>query len=171
MEEKEVQFVTNTAPSAKILTKAKYHRFGNIFYNMSIACLSLILVALLSTLVMPLLWMFAFLVLFLAAIAIVVFTLGLVLTNPNNPATKIFELIGSLSEASGNMESILEFCLSMTKWFSIVGIIASIVSIVFISLKKGKSWVGKIIFLAIIIAILAIVIILHLITGGQLWQN
>lgn len=171
MEEENIQVVTNSAPPAILAKQAKYNRFGRIFYNLALTSLTLDLIALLSMVLGPIMLLFAIVVLFLAVAAMVVFTFGTVLLNPGNPASRLWSLLGSIMDSADGINTFVGFCVEMTKWISILGLVASICSIVFISLNNSKGKTGKLVFLIINIVVLAIVLILHLASGGQLWQN
>lgn len=150
----------------KMFREAQIFRFSKIFYNMSITCFILMLSSFLSTILAPVLFLFALLLLFFTALAIIVFSLGTVFAMPNNPAEYVWNLLGALLESGNKMQIIISFCFSLIKWLAIVGLILSIISIVFTALSKKNGKVTKIILLSIMIIISIVVLALHLISGG-----
>ena len=74
----------------------RVHRFGSIFFNIAVACLVLVGIAILATIITPVLYVGLLFAVFAVWLIMVVFTIGLVYVIPNNPATKIWSFLGEL---------------------------------------------------------------------------
>lgn len=165
MEEENVK--VNEIPSypKNVFVDARIDRFGKIFFHMTLACLITMLVLFSSTIIGPMLYTVVLVFLFAAAIAMSIFTLGLIYLDANNTMGKVWEFIGKVGDAGASMQTILEICFEAIKWFTVVCIVASVAGIVFTSLTKGKSKVGKIVFLSIGIVVSIVVLALYIIGG------
>lgn len=164
MEEKD-EIVVDSLPPARIEGKESLQRLGKIFFHMAIALIVISGLCLLSVLITPVLYLFAIAILFVIVVAIVVLSLGTTFLVENNPAAKVWDVLGSVMN-SNVLEKVSVFCFNITKWFAVAGIALCALSIVFIAVGKGKSKKGTIIGLAVMMALFAAVLAFHLITGG-----
>lgn len=157
----------NDIPSCpkNVFVDARCDRFGRIFFNMALACLITMLVLFSSTIMGPLLYALVMILLFIVAIAMSVFTLGLIYLDSNNTMGKVWGFIGKVGDVGASMQTILEICFEAIKWFAVVELVAAIAGIVFVSLTKGKSKVGKIVFLSIGIVVSIVVLALYIVGG------
>ena len=161
MENQEIE-IKQSIPPKNILKQSRYFRTSNIFFNLSVTSIILVFVALLSTVLTPLLYFFAVVALFLAIIMLVIFTLGIVFAVPGGLVQKMWSLLTSMVSNSDTIMNITKFCFNSTKWLSIVGVVASVLSIVFIALSKVKNKVWKIILLGILIVIFCVVFVFQM---------
>ena len=90
VENQEVKTLENNLPSANFAGREKRNRFGKIFYNMSIGCLSGVLFAFLSTLISPLLYIGALAILFCIVVVMVVFSFGAVFAMESKPVATVW---------------------------------------------------------------------------------
>lgn len=169
MEEKEL--LINTTPPACIFKENQLNRFSKIFSNMTLACVALIGIALLASLITPLLLVVALFAIFLVALVMIIFTIGLIFLAADSPIYKVFEFMGNVAKAGDILGEISAICINSTKWISLAGIIVSVASIVFVSLSKSRGKVRSIALTSIALIVFLLIFILHLITGGMMWQS
>lgn len=168
MENKEITTPIENVPPKGMLVQSRLQRFDKVFFNLSIAASVLVLVALLSSFVTPMLFLFALVVLFGVLLALIVFTAGTAFFMPGNSVGIIWSLISKLVGSGEAMTEFVAFCFNITKWISIVGVVLSAIAIVFMSINKNKQhFVGKIITLSILIALLIFVFVFQVVTGGM----
>ena len=167
MEEKVIK--TNDTPPAKMIVENRINRFGKIFFNFAITVAFLTLFAFLSTLLTPILYIFVLAVLFCVICGIFIFSLGFVLTIPDNILGKLWALLGNLLNSGDSMGVFIAYCFDISKWLSLVGAIVSAISIVFIALTKRRNKTTKIVILSILMALFLVYFILQIITGGVQW--
>jgi len=172
MEEKEAEVVvTHSTPPAVIVNQDKKHRFAKIFFNMTVASILLIAVALLSALITPLLYIVAVILLFLICVIMFLGTLGAAVVYWGNPVGKVWSFLGTVLNSGGEMGNVIAFCFNICQWFAVAGIALSVGAIVFLSISKNKNKVAKIVCASILLAIFIIVLVFYLLTGGMLWQS
>ena len=164
MESKEI--ISPMAP-AHILRQAHVDRFTNIFSNMAVTMSCLILVALLSSILGPVLYLFAVVVLFLVMGCMVVFTMGTVFVIPGNPIAKVWGVLQKVIKGGDSITNIAQICLNATKWLALAAIIASVIGIAILTLSKKPSKVGRIVLLSILIVLNAAVFAFQIVTGGM----
>lgn len=165
MEEKEI-LTANSLPPANILNEQRLNRFGNIFTKMAITSAILMLLALLSTMITPILFVCVILVLFTAVILMVVCTFGAVFAIESKPVEKVWSLLKNVLNSGDSMERILVFCMELSKWIAIAGAVASAIAIVFVAVSKATRKTSKIIWLSIGIVLFVLYFIINIITGG-----
>ena len=171
MEENIKENPTILEPPTNIIVWDRVHRLSKILYSVAITSSILIFVCFLSSIITPLLYATAILVLFTALIMMVVFTLGLAFLLPGRPVARVLDIIQSLIGGGDLVAFITQACFNSTKWLALVGIIASIVSIVLISIGKQRHKGAKIVLLSILILICGVVFAFQIITGGMTWQG
>ena len=170
----ENSMVTDISTS-KQQSEARIYRFGRIFFNMALTCLILVVIALLSVLITPVLYLVALLVLLfliiLVAIACAICTFGFIFFSPDNPVAQLEAFTGQFATNGGDViYDVIRFCVNAANCLSVVGILASVLGIVFVALSKGKGKAGKIVVFSITITILGGILAFQLITGGTQWQ-
>ena len=153
-----------TQPNKKVIQSLHFGHLGKIAFNLSIVSLAISLATILTFLLTALIAMVGVLVV-LFAVIIIIFTLGLILTVPNywDGAMSI------LNFTSSSAEKIALFGEKLASTWPIIvplGILMSILSIVFLSLDKTRKHKARIIFSSIILAITVIVLILLIIGIG-----
>ena len=112
---------------------------------------------------------FVLAVLFCVICGIFIFSLGFVLTIPDNILGKLWALLGNLLNSGDSMGVFIAYCFDISKWLSLVGAIVSAISIVFIALTKRRNKTTKIVILSILMALFLVYFILQIITGGVQW--
>jgi len=151
-----------------MLKQLRLQRFSKIFFNMAIATSILVFIALLSSLITPLLYFFALVVLIIVVMGLIIFTAGAAFFMPGNPVGIVWGLLSGLVSSGESMSEFVKFCFNITKWISIVGIVLSVIAIVFLSITKSKQkFVVKIIVLSILILVLGVVFAFQMLTGGM----
>lgn len=163
------EFVQIPAP-AKMLADARFNRFSNIIYRWAVTLFIAIGVMLLSSMLGPLLYICAIVLLFLMMGAMLVFTLGTVVVMPWNPLAKLWNLLTTLTNSSDTIMGLTAHLFNATKWVSLVGIVVSVLSIILICVGKKQPKIGKIILLSIFIVLMVIVSGFQVVTGGVQWQ-
>ena len=98
----------------------------------------------------------------------VVIQLGAIFAVESKPVWTAWKFFLKISDFSGNFENVLNVCLKSVPYFSIIGLVLSGLSILFLLLSKQKKSVGKIVFLSITMAGLAVILILYFVLGGSL---
>lgn len=166
MENQEVKTLENNLPSANFAGREKRNRFGKIFYNMSIGCLSGVLFAFLSTLISPLLYIGALAILFCIVIVMVVFSLGAVFAMESKPVATVWGWLSNVANSGDVMQKVMAVCFEISKWLAIAGVVISAVAIVFVAIGRGKGKVGKLVFLSISVVALLVVFIIQMLSGG-----
>ena len=170
MEKEIVQEQPQLNLPSRLMSNMRLDRVGRICFNMGVACGVLILVALLATIVMPLLQMLLIVGTFTVVVAMVIFTLGMVFVMPNSPIGKVWDFLGNLTNSSFAMDAV-GVMITAIPYICFAGIISSIFSIIMLSISKQKGWVGKLVTICIFAVIMLVIIILHFVSGGALWQN
>lgn len=157
-------------PPSKQEKEARLYRFSRIFFSMAITCLVLVVLALLSSVLAPLLYFFVLMilgvVLIILAIFFAVFTFGLIFAIPDNPIAVLAGFISDLAESGDHLYTALVVCWYVGLGISVAGILISILGIVFVALSKGKAKVFKIVFLSVLIAVFGGILAFQLFVGG-----
>ncbi len=168
VENKDLTGTIDNAPPAGMLNQLRLQRFAKIFFNLAIAVSVLIAIALLSTVVTPLLFIFALIILIIAVIGLILFTAGAAFFMPGNPVGLLWGLLSGLVGSSDSMGEFVKFCFNITKWISVVGVVLSAIAILFLSVSKSKqNFVVKIVVLSILIVVMIAIFVFHMLTGGM----
>ena len=155
---------------AKYIAHLRLNRFNNIFFNMSIGLMSIMLIALFSSLIGPVIYFFFVVFLLMVMACMIIFTFGAIFAVPENPVSKIWSFFQVIINANDSVMKITQFCFNSTKWLSLAGVISSVIGIVLISVSKCGGKVGKIIALSFFILIFVAVFVFQVLTGGVQWQ-
>ena len=162
-----VEPIENLPPKG-MLNQLRLQRFSKIFFNMAIATSVLVFIALLSSVVTPLLYICALVVLIIVGVGLILFTAGGAFFIPGNPVGIIFGLLSGLASNSDLMGEFVKFSFNITKWISVVGVVLSVIAIVFLSINKSKQkFVTKIVALSILILVLIAIFAFQMLTGGM----
>lgn len=157
-------------PPSKQEKEARLYRFSRIFFSMAITCLVLVVLALLSSVLAPVLYFLGLMILGLVfvilAIVFAIFTFGLIFAIPDNPVSVLANFIGDFAESGGNLYNVLLACWYAGLCISVAGILASVLGIVFVALSKGKAKAFKLVFLSILIAVFGGILAFQLFAGG-----
>ena len=152
-----------------------YHtiRLGNILSNIAFTAITLLMMSMLASILVPLIHafvaLFSVLVFLLVGIS-VIFTFGLILLDPDNPIVKMLEFIEKIGEFDSL--KITNFCIKLIPYFCYVGIAASILGIILLASSKLKGNKGKIVALVIFTILMIVVLVLYyVLKGGALWQS
>ncbi len=150
----------------KIIATSRLNRFGNIFFSISIALISIVGLFLLSSILTPLLWIAAIAAFFVILVCMVVFSFGAVFVMDSEPMAKLWNLFTKLTGSGDSMFSLTQFCFNSTQWISLAGMIVCAIAIVFLSINKTKFKALKIVLVAIFIVLFAVVFAFMELTGG-----
>ena len=154
-----------------IIKDVRIVRLSSIFFNMSITCLAVIMLALLSSIIIPifhgLVIVGAALLLILSFILVIV-TFGLILLDENSPTRVLMNFI-----ENSNMDKAMAVSkkfISTLPYLCIIGMLCAAISIIAICFSKGKK-TGRIVGLSVVIVVLATTLVLYYVLGGELWQS
>ena len=170
MEKETVQQQVPMEIPSRFLAKTRLDRLGRIFFNLGITCGSFIFVALLSSVLLPLLQIFLITVTFIVMAAMVVFSMGTVLFISDSPIYKVWEFFVQTTQSKFSLETV-EKLFQAVPYVCMVGLAISALSIVFLSISRQKGWVGKVVAISIFIAVMVFTLIFSFVQGGSLWQN
>ena len=165
---KELKNSINAIPPKKMLADARANRFAHIFFNLAMVCFALMIVSFLATTVSSALRIAAVVILFLVVVLMVIFTLGTVFANEDKPIQKIWAIITKLAAPNGDIEVVLNVCLSIAKYASMVGLALSTLALILTIFTNGKGKTVKIVFSSIAVAGTLGILIWFLVTGGAL---
>lgn len=154
-----------------LISQMRSDRFARIFTNMSITCGVLLILALLSTVVVPLLQIITVLILLVIMLCMVVLTFGTIFLAPNNPVGVVWGIFEKVSKSSESMLDVVKYCLSAIPYLSIIGLVLAAVAITMLSINKQRGWVGRVVAISIFAVIMIVGLILYFGFGGTLWQN
>jgi hypothetical protein len=114
--------------------------------------------------VAPLAWLLAVALMLFAMFLMIVFTLGTVFVMESKPLAKIWSVFTKLIDSSDSMTNITQFCLSVSQWVSLAGMVMATAALVFASIGKSKSKVLKIVLNAIFLALFTFVFIFQMVS-------
>ena len=158
-------------PPPKFMFTLRTFRLGSIFFNLSLGCVVLSIIAFVSSFMLPLIYMLVALILFLLLLIMVVCTLGFVFAIPNNPAGKIWNFVSNMGSKTEKVVEISDKFLQAIPIMCIVGIISAVLSVVILAICKKKGKVSKIVFAVIFAIVMILTLILYYLLGGKLWQS
>lgn len=157
-------------PQFRVISQMRILRFGRIFSNISIACTILAVIAVMSSIIIPLFQGLIVIVTFFILILLVVFTLGLIFLIPNNPMSGIWGFLTGVVNSTDEIGRFSNFCISIIPHLSITGFALAIISISFLILSKKRFIFPRVLLMFCMCLILLILVIFYFITGGKLWQ-
>ena len=158
-------------PPKGIIKNNRISRLSSIYFAMTMACLLIVLIAALSSFIIPFIYCMVMLLAICALIMmlfLVVITFGLILLAPNNPIKVLFDFIQNAN--TEKVMNISQKLLSSVPYLCIAGLVTAVVSIIALSFTKEKK-AGKITGLVIVSVIMVLILILYYAIGGQLWQS
>lgn len=153
---------------AHIFKSMQLFRFGKIFTNMSITSCILVAVMCLIAVAMPFVQVFGIIFLFIAIVAMVIFTLGAVFAFPSAPISKAWNLLTGLVNSTETLLKVAQVCISAIPYLCIIGMSVSGLAIVMLSITKQKGRVSRIVTTSILAFVMAISLVLFFILGGTL---
>ena len=153
-------------PPARFVAQSRLGRIAQTYLTISITAIVLIVLALLSSILGPIAYIFFIAILLIIMGAIVLFTVGTVLLVPNNLVSKMWAFFKSVTGASDSMMKVVNFCFNSIRWIALVGMIASTIAIVFTSIHKGEFKALKIVILSILLVLFIVAFVFFVITGG-----
>lgn len=157
-------------PLPEMITEIRKNRFSKIFSNIAYTSAILALIALLATLVVPLLNFLAIVILFIIIACIVIFSFGAVFAIENNPVPRLWEILSNLTNQETTFK-IVDICVKSTLYISIIGICFAVAALLMTIFTKKNKKAGSIVGLSIIIGILVIYLIIYFVLGGSIWQS
>lgn len=126
-------------------------RIADIIYSYTIAGFVISMIFLLSTILIPLLYVFVMLFAILATMFLTVFTFGLVYLEPNGPVKWIWDFVTGIG--SDGVMGMMEFFIKGIPTASIITVSISILSIVLTSLYAKRGKIGKLVSTSIFLFI------------------
>ena len=157
----------NISVPKHVLCDLRRQRLGRIILNMTVFCAVLDLLALLSTVITPILYLLLVVINLLAIISLVFFTLGMVFLIHDGPVQKLWDYLKMLTDSSDGIMDTVRLTFNSTKWISLVGIVLAVASILFIITGKGRYKALKIAALVVLILVFGVILLFQLITGGM----
>lgn len=170
---KESVQVNEKVVTSKFDTQNRLDRFARIFFRLFLACciagISLLITAFLLPVIHGLAYTLLFVFGLLAMGVIIIVTFGTVFTIENNIIEQIWNFLSS-SDIK-NTATIANVLYSIIPIVSFTGIAVGVLSIVMSVLSKPKKIVGKIVAIAILSIVIAILLVIYYLMGDALWQS
>lgn len=174
MEENIVSNIEEHSPPKGYLKQMLIDRIAISLSNMGFISIPLIITAIIIAIFLPAIQGMIFVLIFLLALIAILFliicTIGVLLFVPDGPIQQIWEFINKLGKVSDTTVQISNLVFNSIQYLCIVGLSASILSLIPLFLSKQKSIV-RIIFTFIAAAVLTTILILYYTMGGVLWQS
>lgn len=172
MEEIKTQTVETEEPKAtipgKVVTQHNLQRTGNVFFHIAIACVIVSALAILSSLLVPVVYGLVVILALFACLLLVVFTFGLAFVQQDtNPAHDLLSSIWGFITNSGESMTLLPAAiLSIVPYVSIVGIAVSCLSILMLCLGRAQGKTGKIVGVCIISVVCVAILLVYYLVGA-----
>ena len=166
MEEKQI------CPPSNIVKDVRIFRLASIFFNISLACFVLCVIAAFSSFIIPVFYAFVMLFAILLLICLfflVIITFGLILLVPNNPIRIMLDFI-----QNSNMEKVAKIsqkCFDVVPYFCYIGLAIAVFAIITLIFTKQKGKTSKIVWTSIFAVLMLVSLIVYYALGGQIWQS
>ena len=168
MSVKELKNSVNATPPQKMLADSRASRFACIFFNLAMFCFAVMIISLLATTATTALTIATIVILFIVIVLMVIFTLGTVFLKEDKPVAKVWGIIEKLLASNDTIDVVMQVCLIIAKWASIVGLATSLIALILLIVSNGKGKTVKIVFSSIAVAATLGILIWFLVTGGAL---
>lgn len=175
MEEKTSQTETPEIVHTQNITPQMHiDRFGKIFFNMFITAFVLAFSSVFLALFLPVLYTFVMMMIFVLGLllcgVLIVGSMGTIFITENNILPNIWNFIMSITNKSDSIAILSNIIYKSLPYFTIAGLVLSIVSTIMIFVNKQNKSIGKIILIIVFAVALIVLLILYYLLGGTLWQ-
>ena len=164
--------VIKSVPPSAVVAEMRVFRLSKILFNMTVAIAVINILALLSSIIAPITYAFVLiavlLFVLLAILLMTVFTFGIVFAIPDGPVQKLWGFLTRFTDSGESVMNVTMILFNSSKWLSLIGIILSVLSALFICLSKSSTFkAAKVTLLVFLTVIFGAVFAFQLITGGM----
>ncbi len=152
-----------------MLSRINYERFVKIVSNIAFFFAALAPLMQLSTFIVPVVWFAALAIVFVIALCITIFTLGIIFLLAPHFAYGIWALVKEIATSFSSIAYLSAQTFNATDTVSLIGIALSVIALIFNFTLKRKKSALRISFLFVSIFVLAICFAVVKLTGGMQW--
>ena len=166
--DKQIEVQTAPPPIKDIFLHT--YRLGKICTHFAITFAVLLLLCVVASVLLPISQVLFMVLLLLVMLLMILLTMGTIFAFENKPMEKMWDFFLNVTKADFAV-NIANFCFTLLPYFSIAGISFALTGIILLAVTKPQRYIGLIITLSILCALMIIPLVIYFTKGGVAWQG